>query len=62
MHIEALVEEKKKDLGWINVFKLDTHYLYSLQSWFHTYCLPHTTYETGLNIFLEKVHGLNLFT
>lgn len=32
MHIEALVEEKKKDLGWINVFKLDTHYLYSLQS------------------------------
>lgn len=32
MHIEALVEGKKKktDLGWINVFKLDTHYLYSL--------------------------------
>lgn len=37
MHIEASVEGKEKitkttDLGWINLFKLDTHYLYSLQS------------------------------
>lgn len=63
MHIEALVEEKKKtDLGWINMFKLDTHYLYSLQSWLRTYCLLYTTYEIGLNIILEEVRGLNLFT
>lgn len=62
MHIEALVEEKKKDLAWINMFKLDTHYLYSLQNWLHTYCLLYTMYKNGLNIFLEEIHGLNLFT
>lgn len=65
MHIEALVEEKKKkkkDLGWINMFKLDTHYLYSLQNWLHTHCLLYIMYKSGLNIFLEDIHGLNLFT
>jgi len=55
-------KKKTPDLGQINVFKLDTHYLYSLQSLLRTYCLLYTTYETGLNIFLEEVHGLNLFT
>lgn len=65
MHIEALVEKKrkkKKKTVWINVFKLDAHYLYSLQSWLHMYCLLYTVYEPGLNTFLEKVYGLNLFT
>lgn len=66
MHIEASVEGKEKitkttDLGWINLFKLDTHYLYSLQSWLHAYCLLYTTYETGLNIFFVEVYGLSLF-
>lgn len=62
MHIEALVEGKKKYLGWINMFKLDTHYLYSLQNWLLTYCLLCTMYKNGLNIFLEKIHGPNSFT
>lgn len=55
-------KRKKKDLGWINMLKLDTHYLYSLQNWLCTYRLLYTMYKNGLNIFLEEIHGLNLFT